>query len=93
LAREVRKRLALAEPPGELVRVRPTPPQVGHDRRWRLHNMQGAFEWRGGALDGKSILLIDDVATTGATLDACASSLREARCGPVIGVTLARVNV
>ena len=93
LAREVRKRLALTEPPGELVRMRPTPPQVGHDRRWRLQNVQGAFAWRGEALDGKSILLIDDVATTGATLNACASSLREARCGPVIGVTLARVNV
>ena len=93
LAREIRKRLALISPRGELVRVRATPPQVGHDRRWRLQNVQGAFAWRGDALDGKSILLIDDVATTGATLDACASSLREARSGPVIGVTLARVNV
>jgi ComF family protein len=93
LAREVRKRLALAQPPGELVRVRRTPPQVGHDRRWRLQNVQGAFAWRGGMLEGKSILVIDDVATTGATLDACASSLRDARCGPVIGMTLARVNV
>ena len=93
LAREVRKRLALTEPRGELVRVRATPPQVGHDRRWRLQNVQGAFAWQGEALNGKSILLIDDVATTGATLDACASSLREARSGPVIGVTLARVTV
>jgi ComF family protein len=93
LACEVRKRLALAQPPGELVRVRRTPPQVGHDRRWRLQNVQGAFAWRGGTLEGKSILVIDDVATTGATLDACASSLRDARCGPVIGMTLARVNV
>jgi ComF family protein len=93
LACEVRKRLALAQPPGELVRVRRTPPQVGHDRRWRLQNVQGAFAWRGGMLEGKSILVIDDVATTGATLDACASSLRDARCGPVIGMTLARVNV
>lgn len=93
LAREVRRRLALAEPRGALVRVRATPPQVGHDRRWRLQNVQDAFAWRGEALDGKSILLIDDVATTGATLDACASSLREARSGPVIGVTLARVTV
>jgi ComF family protein len=93
LAREVRKRLALTEPRGELVRVRATPPQVGHDRRWRWQNVQGAFAWRGETLDGKSILLIDDVATTGATLDACASSLREARSGAVIGVTVARVTV
>ncbi len=93
LADEVRKRLALSAPHGELVRMRATPPQVGHDRRWRLQNVHGAFLWRGEALDGKSILLIDDVATTGATLDACASSLREARSGPVMGVTVARVTV
>jgi ComF family protein len=93
LAEEVRKRLALSAPQGELVRMRATPPQVGHDRRWRLQNVHGAFLWRGEALDGKSILLIDDVATTGATLDACASSLREARSGPVMGVTVARVTV
>lgn len=93
LAREIRGRLTLQKPPGKLLRVRPTPPQVGHDRRWRLENMRGAFGWQGVKLDGKSILLIDDVATTAATMDACASALREAGSGPVIGVSLARVTV
>jgi len=93
LARELRRRLALTNPPGELVRTRATPPQVGHDRRWRLENVRDAFEWRGGPLEGRSILLIDDVATTGATLEACASALRSGGSGPVMGVSVARVTV
>jgi competence protein ComFC len=93
LTRELRKRLSLEEPPGELVRTRPTPPQVGHDRRWRLENVRDAFEWRGPPLDAQSILLVDDVATTGATLEACAAALRAGGSGPVMGVSVARVNV
>lgn len=93
LSRELRKLLALRLPPGVLVRTRPTPPQVGHDRKRRFENVAGAFAWNGTDLNGEAVLLIDDVATTGATLDACASALRAAGSGPVTGVSLARVNV
>jgi ComF family protein len=93
LAGELRKRMTLASPPGVLMRTRPTPPQVGHDRKRRFENVMGAFTWQGRRLDGESILLIDDVATTGATLDACASALRAGGSGPVTGVSVARVNV
>src|SRR6202158_574615 len=92
-APDLRARLSLSSPPGELVRTRPTPPQVGHDRRWRLDNVRGAFEWRGAPLEACSILLVDDVATTGATLEACAAALRAGGSGPVMGVSVARVNV
>jgi ComF family protein len=93
LCRELRRRLALDEPSGVLIRTRPTPPQVGRDRLRRLENVRGAFEWNGAALSGESILVLDDVATTGATLDACAAALRAAGSGPVTGVSVARVTV
>ena len=93
LARELRKRMVLSAPAGQLVRTRATPPQVGRDRLRRFDNVKDAFAWRGAGLEGESILLVDDVATTGATLDACASVLRAAGSGPVTGVSVARVNV
>lgn len=63
-----------------LVRTRVTPPQAELDREERLQNLHSAFEIRAkeGELDGAKILLVDDVMTTGATLDAAAEVLFEA---------------
>jgi ComF family protein len=93
LAAAVRTRLGLQQPPGRLERLRDTPPQVGLDRLRRHENVAGAFVWQGAPLAGRSVVVVDDVATTGATLDACARALRKAGSGPVHAWTIARVSI
>jgi ComF family protein len=93
LASELRRRFALEGRAGWLVRSRDTPPQVGMDRPARLANVAGAFAWRGPPLAGRPVVLVDDVATTCATLEACAGALRDAGSGAVHGFTVARVSV
>jgi ComF family protein len=62
-----------------LARARPTPPQVGLGEADRRRNVSGAFVVRQPAVvRGRTILLIDDVMTTGATVDECARVLRRA---------------
>ncbi|HEX6349900.1 MAG TPA: ComF family protein [Candidatus Dormibacteraeota bacterium] len=93
LARELRRRLSLKPPPGRLLRIRDTPPQVGLDRLRRLQNVKEAFEYKGPRASGEPVLLVDDVVTTGATLEACAAALQAAGFGRISGITLARVSL
>jgi ComF family protein len=74
-----------------LYRARPTRPQVELTGNERLKNVAGAFKvHRPEELQGKRIILIDDVFTTGATLRECASVLRKAGTIEVTALTLAR---
>ncbi|MEJ7803377.1 MAG: ComF family protein, partial [Candidatus Limnocylindria bacterium] len=73
-----------------LERARLTTKQHRLDRVARLHNLRGAFGLRNGAVVPSTVILVDDIITTTATLEACASVLREAGCQSVYGFALAR---
>lgn len=89
LARTLARAVGATVAPAELVRTVRTRPQVGLSAEERRRNIAGAFRCT-GAVPGQRIVLVDDVCTTGATLEACALALREAGAVEVWGLTLAR---
>ena len=77
-----------------LRRVKKTSQQVGMTRDMRRKNLKGAFEVKPNkvhALEGKNVILIDDVITTGSTLTACAKTLRKAGVARIDVLSVARV--
>jgi ComF family protein len=74
-----------------LIRRRRTPPQGRLSAAARSRNVRAAFAMRAGrSVTGKRVVIIDDVMTTGATLDECARVLRRAGAASVGALTLAR---
>jgi ComF family protein len=69
-----------------LARSRPTPAQVGLGRAERQANLEGAFAWTGASPPPQGLGLVDDVCTTGTTLEAAAQAVAEA--GGSIGAFL-----
>lgn len=92
LAREIARatgaRLAL----DAVVRVKPTRPQVGLTAAQRAENLAGAFELRDrAAIAGKAVVLVDDVITTGATVERLSRLLRRGGAASVDVIAFARV--
>lgn len=73
-----------------LVRARATTKQHRLDRAGRLRNLRGAFRLVEGARPPPGVILVDDILTTSATLEACATVLCDGGCAAVYGFTLAR---
>jgi len=90
LARAAARRLGVPVAPGALVAVRETASQTGLDRAARRRNVRDAFAPRAGFAAPRVVALVDDVATTGATLAACARALRRAGARRIVAVCVAR---
>jgi ComF family protein len=94
LARALAARAGRPWAPDVLVRARATPTQGGMGRLGRADNVRGAFRIANPArIEGRRVLVVDDVMTTGATVEECARSLRRAGAAAVDVLTLARVVV
>jgi len=73
-----------------LHKVRETLTQVGLKYYERFQNVADAFEAESKIVSGRNIVVVDDVTTSGATMEACAHALRAAGARNIYGLTLAR---
>jgi ComF family protein len=95
IARPLARRAGLAYWPGALKRRRAGESQAGKSGSGRRRNVQGAYACAAGwekRIEGKRILLVDDVMTTGATAEACAKALTRAGAAAVYVAVIARVR-
>jgi ComF family protein len=91
IARPLAQRLGLPCRPYLLVRERPRPDKLRLTVRERWRTVRGAYAVRQNAqVDNLRVLLVDDVFTTGATMDACSRTLRRAGASYVVGLSVAR---
>ena len=91
IARPLARLLGIPFRSNLLVRTRPRPNQLRLTRRERWETVRGAYAIHQSAqVDKLRVLLVDDVFTTGATLEACSRALKRAGAARVVGLTVAR---
>ena len=89
LAKPLALRIGVNYFPFCISRIRNTPSQVGLSAMERKDNVAGAFSALPDVVTGKRILMVDDVSTTGATLEACSEAIYAAGAQMVYCITLA----
>ncbi|MGQ9583927.1 MAG: double zinc ribbon domain-containing protein [Anaerolineae bacterium] len=90
LARQLARLTSLPLVEAGLRRTRNTPPQVGLSMLERQRNVEGAFWCQERQFEGQTVLLVDDVCTTGSTLRAAAQALHQGGAVEIWALTLAR---
>jgi len=91
ISKPLARKLGLPHKAVLLMRTRPRPDKQVLSLEERWESVRGAFATRPGSqVDNKRVLLVDDVMTTGATLDACARALLDSGAKSVLGLTVAR---
>ncbi len=91
IGKEISKILKIPLLDGVLTKTKPTIAQVELTKGERLKNIKGVFSCQNPeSVAGKKIILIDDVFTTGATMEECAAELKKARAKEVWGMVVAR---
>jgi len=91
LAKQLGQAFSLPVVTDVLLKTKHTAPQANLGKEKRLANMKGVFQVRNlKAIEAKNILLVDDVYTTGATMEECARVLKKAGAARVFGAVVAR---
>jgi len=77
-----------------LIKIKKTEPQSKLSKSQRIENIKNVFKVKNALkIEGKRIFLVDDVFTTGATMEECAKKLKEAGARNVFGITIAREEI
>lgn len=90
LAKKIGENFNLTVLENQLIRIKRKKPQAKLKKEARFKNIRGCFRWQGENLNQANIILVDDIATTGATLNEAAKILKQAGAGEVWGLVVAK---
>ncbi len=93
LASEIMKEIGVKMLPDVLIKTKHTKSQTGLSKSQRQKNLKGSIIAKGSSVKGKKVILVDDVMTTGSTVDLCAAKLKKIGVKEVVVVCIARTLI